>query len=552
MPQRRRDNYYDDYGERHYAPARSGGGAKRQPARGSAQRRASSSGSGPGGRRPGSKAPKSLILACLTVALLGVALFVGWRIAAAKQDEARQQTDLANQFALQQQNTVLLNQNSYYPGIVIAGVPVGGMTKAQALSALGQIGISEQGKSIVVEGNGQSYAIPVLSGSDVSTVLDEAWRLGREGSEEVRLLQIAELSRTPREFELKQGYSIWDLDAEIEKVAALMEESPVDAKIQSFDPAKKVFVAESGKSGLALERESLKALVEYALASGEFDLPIQAVLKEMKPAISASEIESAVLLKKFSTTFKSSTNRNENIRLCSTALSGYVVLPGEEFSINQITGERTPAKGYREAKVIKNGVYVEEPGGGVCQVSSTLFNAVIRAGLKVTERHNHTIKSTYVPESEDAAIDYPSKDFRFVNTSTGPVAVVFGMDMEGKKLTASLYGTAPLLAETESIELVTELISETPQPENQYKENPALAYGEEILVTEGRSGAKYRTFIVKKRDGAELSRELLHTSNYPAKASVYERNSSALPGPGNYVVPTEEPEQPGGEGSPME
>jgi vancomycin resistance protein YoaR len=488
-------------------------------------------------------------LACLTVFLLGIALFVGWRIAEAKQNEARQQTDLANQIAAQQQNTVLLNQNSYYQGIIIAGVPVGGMTKAQALSALGQYGISEQGKSIVVEGNGQSYAIPVLSGSDVSTVLDEAWRLGREGSEEERLLQIAELSRTPREFELKQGYSIWDLDAEIEKVAALMEESPVNAEIKSFDVAKKAFVAESGKNGLALEREKLKALVEEALSSADFDRPVQADLKEVRPEVSVSEIENAVLLKRFSTTFKSSANRDENIRLCSTALSGHVVLPGEEFSINQITGERTPAKGYREAKVIKNGVYVEEPGGGVCQVSSTLFNAVIRAGLKVTERHNHTIKSSYVPESEDAAIDYPGKDFKFVNTSAGPVAVVFSMDMESKKLTAAIYGTTPLLGENESIELATELISETPQPENQYKENPALAYGEEILVTEGRSGAKYRTFIVKKKDGVELSRDLLHTSNYPAKASVYERNSNAVPGPGNYEVP---PEPEGGAESPVE
>ena len=80
-----------------------------------------------------------------------------------------------------------------------------------------------------------------------------------------------------------------------------------------------------------------------------------------------------------------------------------VVQPGEEFSVNTLTGQRTAAKGYKDATVIKNGVYVQEPGGGVCQVSSTLFNAVVRAGLKISERHNHTIVSSYVLIGEDAA-----------------------------------------------------------------------------------------------------------------------------------------------------
>ena len=285
--------------------------------------------------------------------------------------------------------------------------------------------------------------------------------------------------------------------------------------------------------------------MEAALQAADFTTPIALSFQEVEPAYKAADLTEAKLLASFSTTTTSNSNRNTNIRLCSQALSGQVVMPGEEFSINNITGERTPAKGYMDANVIKNGVYVEEPGGGVCQVSSTLFNAVVRAGFTITERHNHTIMSNYVNESEDAAIDYPYKDFKFLNNSDGPAAVVFKFDEENKKLTAYVYGT-PILGEGETLDLESKLISETPQPEPTYQEDPTLAYGEELLISEGRAGAKYETYLIHLKDGKEVSRELLHKSTYPAKASVYAINSAAVPGDGNFDVP-EEPDA-GGDG----
>lgn len=120
--------------------------------------------------------------------------------------------------------------------------------------------------------------------------------------------------------------------------------------------------------------------------------------------------------------------RAKNINLASKKINGYVVEPGGTFSFNRVVGARTAEKGYKSAKVIMQGKYVEDTGGGICQLSSTLFNAAEKAGLQILERHPHSKKVGYVAEGHDAAIDYGNMDLKFKNSKEYPIEIRAGLE----------------------------------------------------------------------------------------------------------------------------
>lgn len=133
------------------------------------------------------------------------------------------------------------------------------------------------------------------------------------------------------------------------------------------------------------------------------------------------------------------TGRSTNIRLATEAINGTVLQPGETFSLNGIVGRRTAAKGYQNAIIFQNGKQVEGLGGGVCQVSSTVYGAVLYADLKVTERSCHQFQVSYTPVSQDAAVYYGSQDFKFVNNTDNPIKIVASAG--SGSLSVTIYGT---------------------------------------------------------------------------------------------------------------
>jgi len=119
----------------------------------------------------------------------------------------------------------------------------------------------------------------------------------------------------------------------------------------------------------------------------------------------------------------SNKKRTNNIKLAVAAINNYVIFPGETFSFNRVVGKRTAAKGYLKAKVIVRGEYAEDIGGGICQVSSTLFNAVDNAGLKIVQRFSHSRKVPYIPPGRDATVSWYGPDFVFKNKYNQPVLI---------------------------------------------------------------------------------------------------------------------------------
>ena len=145
------------------------------------------------------------------------------------------------------------------------------------------------------------------------------------------------------------------------------------------------------------------------------------------------------ILSEFSTSFNSKVaGRSENISLAAKAIDGTILMPGEEFSFNKVVGQTTLARGYKNAPVIVDGEFVEGVGGGVCQVSTTLFNSVLRAGMTVTSRRNHSLPVAYVPKGTDAAVA-STLDFKFKNTLNNPIYLQ--AFVENSKIYFRIYGS---------------------------------------------------------------------------------------------------------------
>lgn len=140
----------------------------------------------------------------------------------------------------------------------------------------------------------------------------------------------------------------------------------------------------------------------------------------------------------FSTAYVNNANRTNNLRLASNKINGKVLMPGETFSYNNVVGERTWAAGYRNAAIYENGQVVDGLGGGICQVSSTLYNSVLRSNLEVVERSNHMFKTSYLGGGLDATVAYGSLDFKFKNNRNYPVKIVSSVG--GGYCTVQIYG----------------------------------------------------------------------------------------------------------------
>jgi vancomycin resistance protein YoaR len=189
--------------------------------------------------------------------------------------------------------------------------------------------------------------------------------------------------------------------------------------------------------GVSVTADAIAEVVGDA-AEQTYTVPITVT----KPEITQKELDEVLFrdtLAQVTTYYTSDSGRTNNVRLTAEACDGIILNPGDEFSYNDIVGERTPERGYQKATIFVNGESVEDYGGGACQSSSTIYMAVLRADLEVTERRNHQFQISYTPISQDATVAWGSQDFKFVNDTDYPIKVT--MDMGGGALTCTIYGT---------------------------------------------------------------------------------------------------------------
>jgi len=232
----------------------------------------------------------------------------------------------------------------------------------------------------------------------------------------------------------------WTLDEEklrsqLEKIAKVVT---VPGKNATFTFKDGEIIISEGTKGSVVDVEFFKEHIKNKPLKNNYIIPVFS----RDPLVTKKDLEGlepTCLLSQFSSIFVKNYNRTENIRLASEKIKGTILAPGEVFSFNEVVGPRNKEAGFLMAMVISDGKFVPGLGGGICQVSSTLYNSVLSANLEVIERHSHSLPVTYVPRGKDATIAYGTLDFKFKNNTEGYILIDY--KIEGQKLTYYLYGS---------------------------------------------------------------------------------------------------------------
>ena len=238
-----------------------------------------------------------------------------------------------------------------------------------------------------------------------------------------------------------------------------------------------------------------------------------------KPKVTIEQIGSEAFpdqLSTFTTRFdESDRDRSTNLRIACQRINGKVLMPGETFSYNQTLGARTAAAGFKNGKVYEGGEVVDGIGGGICQISSTLYNAVVMANLQTVERRNHQFVTSYVGPGRDATVVYGAIDFKFKNTRKYPVrlkaSAINGI------ATVTIYG---IKEENEyTFKFETRTVDTIPTTTT-YEEDATLPVGTEKVKRKGTNGIKTETYVTKMQNGKVVSRDLLSRDTYSAMTRI--------------------------------
>ncbi len=265
--------------------------------------------------------------------------------------------------------------------------------------------------------------------------------------------------------------------------------------------------------GISFDKAEAKRIIEENRANSEpYEIP--AVITE--PKVTVAQLEDMFVSKtisEYSTSYASSdANRASNVALAASKINGKVLNPGERFSFNGVVGPRTAATGFKIAHVYEGDRVVDGMGGGICQVSSTLYNAVVLADLKIVSRTNHSMPVGYVPLGRDATVSYGTIDFVFENNKTHPIKIT--AVTSNRRLTVSVCGAASDRAE---VDIITENAGYTPFATKEIPDS-SMKVGEKKIVKNGTNGAIVNSYKVYKKNGVAVSKEFLAKSTYVAIA----------------------------------
>ena len=411
--------------------------------------------------------------------------------------------------------TAFAAEDTILSGVKIGAVDVSGMTRSEAEQALKNYE-KQIGEQTVTLEIGDEQVEALLSDLGVTfadaDMIDEALGIGRTGNIVKRYKDQKDLQQNGREFPLS-----WTADEA--RVRAYVQENCTqfdrEAQNASLTRTNGEFQFVPGTQGLVLDVEgSVNAIMEY-LSDGwseEGTSQIALQTKITEPEGSAEQLAYVKdLLGTFSTSLSSSNaNRLKNVNSASNYIDGTVLYPGEEFSTHDMIAPFTAERGYAEASNYVNGEIVDGMGGGVCQVSTTLYNAVLRAELEVTERAPHSMTVSYVKLSEDAAIAGTWKDFKFRNSSEYPIYIE-GYTTSDKKVVFNIYGKETRDSNRqisfESVKLSesgsrTVLVADAGQP---------LGYK---AASGGSKGATAELYKVVTVNGVETERTRVNKSTY--------------------------------------
>ncbi|HHT63545.1 MAG: VanW family protein [Bacillota bacterium] len=414
--------------------------------------------------------------------------------------------------------SIIMNSKTVLPGVYINGLDVGRMEINQVEDALTPLYRTALDREIVIKGEGKKWSFsPEQLGvkEDMEKTLKEAWNIGRQGSIWERWQIRWETKRKSRPVPLAFQMGEEILADTVKEMAQMIDQDPENAEIQIDNDNQVVVIP--GKNGFRTNiGESVEKLKEVLQSADQMECEL--IIRVVPPDITEKEIlswEINGVVAGFETYFDpAKKDRSDNIRMAASALDHVLVMPQEIFSFNEVVGPRTTEAGYKESLVIENNEFTPGVGGGVCQVSTTLYNAVLLANLPILERHPHSLPISYVPPGLDATVSYNWADLTFLNDRKKPI--LLHTEYQKGKIKVMIFGTT---GEFPQVKLSSKIVEYLPA-EKKIIKDPSLAAGQTVVVEKGQPGMiveVYREFI---SEGKTVSRELISQDKYKPQKEV--------------------------------
>ncbi|MDD3705039.1 MAG: VanW family protein [Clostridiaceae bacterium] len=408
-------------------------------------------------------------------------------------------------------SAAMVSGDKIHSNITINGINVGGFVPSQAGDTLkGKMEPIINDSNIVLKFKEKEWKMKYRDAGfqyEYEEAVTKAYDIGHKGSYFKRIKDVVTTLLNGVDIKLNYSYDEQYLKNKLEDISKELDQESKDASIvleaQGFVITEEV---EGRKLDVNKSYDFIKELIDNA-SSGDIELAVDVT----EPEIKSSDLKNIKdNLGEYSTKFNAAdVDRTHNIKIATSSASHLLVKPGEVFSLNKSMGPRLAKFGYKEANVIINNELVPGIGGGICQVSSTLYNAALLSNMKIVERKSHSLPSSYIALGRDATISENYIDLKFENNSKYPI-YIYG-EVKGSWVKFSIYGNDESQGRT--VKIKTEVTKVT-SPQINIIEDPTLPEGTEIEEKKAYTGYVVKSYRVVMQDGKEISSEELPLSVY--------------------------------------
>ena len=431
-----------------------------------------------------------------------------------------------------------IGSNNILNNVYINGIAVSSLSTEEARNKIQPILEEKLNTEITIKF--ENYETTILPEEidfsyNLPSALEKAYGVGRTGNIITNNLKILASLFVKTNIEAPITYNTDKLDKNLTKdliISAIDKQNsvielPVSlSQPENIDIAKihKEIYSEPQNASVTKEPYSItveKQGVDFAISieeanqiisssdSNEFSIPLVYTNAEITVADLGEDIFANTLSSSTTKYDSTNTNRAINLEIAVNKINGTVLAPGEVFSFNQVVGERTAKSGFKEAVIYSDGELDYGLGGGICQISSNLYNTVLQANLEIVERKNHSMTVNYLPVGRDATVSYGSVDFKFKNSRNYPIKIV--ATINSGVITISICGVKE--ENDYTVDIVTDVIQKE-DFEIVYENSTSIPKGTESIKQTGKYGYKTSTYRVLYQNGKVVSKTLLSTDTY--------------------------------------
>lgn len=400
-------------------------------------------------------------------------------------------------------------------GVSVNNVDIGGMTRDAATTLLNKRFNSQfNDKKIKMKYEDRSFSIDfknLKAHFDVNTAVADAYNYAKNDGMLENILKNIGIHKSKYSVQLKFLADTSIVDRVVKKIARKIDYKPTDGTIKLVGSS---FVITNDSTGRKVNQDKLTAMIKTSVKPDKNDHVIEIPVAIVEAHIKADMLSRVnTVISTFTTHFRTSdAARSGNIKIAATAVDGALVMPGEIFSMNKAVGPRIAAKGYQEAHVIINGELTTGMAGGICQATTTIYNAALLANFDIVERRGHGLRVAYVKPGLDATISGDYIDMKFKNTNKYPVYVhtIIG----NGAVTAEIYGANEHPGQT--VQLDSTVLEKIDPPKPEYIYDPTLKAGGHVVDAKPIEGMKSISYRKVFENGKLVKTEVLSKDKYRA------------------------------------